>query len=116
MKAKLLASARAPALGSIPPHIPPQAPVEREPASAMSVLENQVFAGRRSYKLVVNMPNLNSAIGSWIIRYAEREQLSGSEPIIAPQVILKSDPAVRGELIDDGSRAHKHNDCLRLRR
>ncbi len=99
MKARLLASTRAPAIVPIPS---PQAPVEREPATALSALENQVFAGRRSYKMVVNMPNLNSGVGSWIIRYSEREQVSESEPITAPMVILKSDPAVRGELIDGG--------------
>ena len=104
LKAKLLASARTPAIGSIPRQATPSpAPVERAPASALSELENRVFAGRRSYKLVINMPNLNAAIGSWIIRYAERgDQVAESEPIIAPEVVLKSDPAVRGELIDGG--------------
>ena len=100
-KAKLLASTRAPAMPPIR-RTAPQSPVERQPGSALADLENQVFAGRRSYKMVVNMPNLNAAVGSWIIRYAERQQVAEPEPIVAPEVILKSDPAVRAELLEGG--------------
>src|SRR5260370_36714111 len=31
----------------------------------------QIFASRKIYKMLVNMPNLNSATGSWILNFSE---------------------------------------------
>jgi protein TonB len=65
-------------------------------------LENHIFAGRRSYTLAVNMPNLNANIGSWVIHFVDREQGVVPTAIAAPEVVKKSDPAYPGELIHDG--------------
>lgn len=46
------------------------------------------------------MPNLNAALGSWIIRYVDREQGLVPVPISTPEVLRKSDPAVPSELTD----------------
>jgi TonB family protein len=97
LRRKLLAAMRPPAIASIPP----RPPLARETAGKPTDLENHIFAGRRSYTLLVNMPNLNAAIGSWIIRYVDREQGLVPTPITAPEVVRKSDPAYPGELIDD---------------
>ncbi len=97
VKAKLMAAMRAPMMTA-----PPRQPAARESTGARSELENRIFAGRRSYTLAVNMPNLNTATGSWIIHFVEREPGAVQSPIAAPEVVSKSDPAYPGELIQDG--------------
>ncbi|MGA8865526.1 MAG: TonB family protein [Candidatus Sulfotelmatobacter sp.] len=69
--------------------------------------EREVFHDRRFYSLTLNMPNLNSAGGSWIIRFAELKQnspaaiSSGStaSDLSAPAAIRKVDPAYPLELM-----------------
>jgi TonB family protein len=82
--------------------IPPRQPLAHESKGPRSELENRIFAGRRSYTLSVNMPNLNTATGSWIIHFVEREPNTAQSPVAAPEVVSKSDPAYPGELIQDG--------------
>jgi TonB family protein len=96
VRAKLLAEMRTPPSASIAHH------PARETTGARSELENRIFAGRRSYTLSVNMPNLNTATGSWIIHFVERVPNLTPSPIAAPEVLSKSDPAYPGELIHDG--------------
>src|SRR5204863_7312148 len=31
----------------------------------------QIFASKKIYKMLVNMPNLNSATGSWVLNFSE---------------------------------------------
>jgi TonB family protein len=49
---------------------PPTRALQAESAGKLSALERQVFGDRKFYSLSLNMPNLNSAGGSWIIRFA----------------------------------------------
>jgi hypothetical protein len=42
-----------------------------ESTAKLSDVERQVFGNRKFYSLTMNMPNLNSAAGSWVIRFAE---------------------------------------------
>jgi TonB family protein len=84
------------------PSIPPHQPLARESNEQRTELENRIFAGRRSYTLSVNMPNLNAATGSWIIHFAERDAGPLAIPIAAPEVLSKFDPAYPGDLIHDG--------------
>jgi len=42
-----------------------------ENAARLSDVERAVFGDRKFYSLTLNMPNLNSAGGSWVIRFAE---------------------------------------------
>jgi protein TonB len=97
LRAKFMAAMHPPAI-SIPPH----QPVAHESTAPRTELENRIFAGRRSYTLSVNMPNLNTATGSWIIHFVEREPGAASSPIAAPEVVSKFDPAYPGDLIQDG--------------
>jgi TonB family protein len=105
VRAKFMAAMRPPAMS-----IPTRQPMARESAGPRTDLENRLFAGRRSYTLSVNMPNLNAATGSWIIHFAERDGARGGErdpgsnpsPIAAPEVVSKFDPAYPGDLIQDG--------------
>ena len=65
-------------------------------------LDMQVFGGRRAYSMILNMPNLNSAGGSWVIRFAELEASSGEKgDLIAPVAEHKVDPAYPMELMRD---------------
>lgn len=97
LRAKLLAAMRPTAIASVPAH----RPLPPATTTTQSELETRIFAGRRSYTLVVNMPNLNSTIGSWIIHYVERTPDSSSSLIARPEVASKSDPAYPGQLIHD---------------
>ncbi|MGB8759783.1 MAG: energy transducer TonB [Candidatus Sulfotelmatobacter sp.] len=49
-------------------------------ASKLSDVERAVFGDRKYYSLSLNMPNLNSAGGSWIIRFAafQKDSTPGS--------------------------------------
>ena len=58
-----------------------------------SPLEQKIFNGRRLYSMTLNMPNLNSAGGSWVIRFAELSSTAGTGEIIAPIAEHKVDPA-----------------------
>lgn len=56
-------------------------------------MERKVFGGRRLYSMTLNMPNLNSAGGSWVIRFAELSSNAGAGELIAPIAEHKVDPA-----------------------
>lgn len=69
-------------------------------------LEQQIFSGRALYSMTLNMPNLNSAGGSWVIRFAELKSSDDSEgankgELIAPVAEHKVDPAYPMELMRD---------------
>ncbi len=88
----LIASARPPRVSSAPAR-------PSESVSKLSEPERAVFAGRRFYSLTLNMPNLNSAGGSWVIRFAEIKNESGSPganssaDLSQPTATRKVDPA-----------------------
>jgi TonB family protein len=98
VRARLMAAMRTPPIASIPPH----QPIARENSASRSALENRIFGGRRSYTLSVNMPNLNTATGSWIIHFVERNPGAAHSPIAAPEVVSKFDPAYPAEVMKDG--------------
>jgi TonB family protein len=60
---KLIANAR-------PPRLSSARPAQPEADSKLSEAERAVFGSRKIYSLSLNMPNLNSAGGSWIVRFA----------------------------------------------
>jgi TonB family protein len=77
-----------PAVSSEPPNFAALAPDAKPEA---------IFAQRRVYSLNVNMPNLNSATGSWILNFTEMRTApggpqSGSREIAAPSPLRKVDP------------------------
>jgi TonB family protein len=67
----------------------------------LSDAERAVFGGRRFYSLTMNMPNLNSAGGSWVIRFAELKQDpdSPAADISQPAATRKVDPGYPSQLI-----------------
>jgi TonB family protein len=64
-------------------------------AAKLSEAERAVFGNRRFYSLTLNMPNLNSAGGSWVIRFAEikHEANAPAADISQPIATRKVDPA-----------------------
>ncbi len=60
-------------------------------------LPEQIFASKKIYKMLVNMPNLNSATGSWILNFSELRMNSEgprlvSSVVSAPGPLRKIDP------------------------
>jgi TonB family protein len=78
---------------------PPRANLPARPpqpeAAKLSEPERAVFGDRKFYSLTLNMPNLNSAGGSWVIRFAELKQDSSADSagLSAPTAVRKVDPA-----------------------
>ena len=52
------------------------------------------FAGRMVYSIAIQMPNITSFSGSWLVWFAEREPVPGAAPpqMRAPVVVRKVDP------------------------
>ncbi|MDP9337560.1 MAG: TonB family protein [Acidobacteriota bacterium] len=66
----------------------------------------QVFASKKIYSLLVNMPNLNSATGSWILNFSELRSSSSaprvtSSDLAGPTPVKKSDPKYPPTLINE---------------
>jgi TonB family protein len=62
----LIASVRPPRVSSLPSRS-----MQPENPAKLSEPERAVFGNRKFYSVTLNMPNLNSAGGSWVIRFAE---------------------------------------------
>jgi protein TonB len=69
--------------------------MQPESASKLSPVERAVFGNRRFYSVTLNMPNLNSAGGSWIIRFAELKHDSDSHDANSPASDLSQPAATR---------------------
>jgi TonB family protein len=91
------------AMAAAPPTIPPQRVQPEAPKPDNDATASAVFGNKRYYKLTVNMPNLTSASGSWVIRFAELHPQAAKAqiPLAAPVPLSKSDPAYPPELISD---------------
>jgi TonB family protein len=64
-------------------------------------MADKVFGGKRYYSLTLNMPNLNSATGSWVVRFAELNEKHDGVPVIAPAATSKLDPIYPPALAKD---------------
>jgi TonB family protein len=80
--------------------------MQPDSAANLSEAERAVFGNRRFYSVTLNMPNLNSAGGSWIIRFAElKHDLSDRDPgahaedLSQPMATRKVDPAYPAQLM-----------------
>jgi len=93
------------------PHAKPDDAPERTGPPNFAALSpaaqpEQIFASRKIYKMLVNMPNLNSATGSWILNFSEMRANSGAPPadsseVSAPGPIRKIDPKYPPTLINE---------------
>lgn len=62
-----------------------------------------IFSSKRVYTLHVNMPNLNSSTGSWILNFSELggavKHVAATDELVSPQPIRKVDPKYPPTLI-----------------
>jgi TonB family protein len=81
----------------------PTANTAQPGAASLTAAEREVFGSRKFYSMMLNMPNLNSAGGSWIIRFAEMKQDSNSPAADLSQPIAtrKVDPAYPMQLMQE---------------
>jgi len=71
-----------------------------------SAQPEQIFASKKVYKMLVNMPNLNSATGSWILNFSELSANTqgphqATADVSAPGPIRKVDPRYPPTLIKE---------------
>jgi TonB family protein len=78
-----------------PPRVSNARPMQPESATKLSEAERTVFGNRRFYSVTLNMPNLNSAGGSWVIRFAELKRETPSHDSAAPAADLTQPMATR---------------------
>ena len=91
---RLLAKATPPRVTAVPQ------PITAEPSAHYPTeLEKKVFGDRKFYSMTLNMPNLNSAGGSWVIRFAELKEDSAHGDLVAPLATRKVDPGYPAELM-----------------
>jgi TonB family protein len=99
-------------VGSPPVLSTPQPPHVPSPASDHGItrsgddrrVEESVFNGRKYYSMLLSMPNLNSAGGSWTIRFTELHPPTDyrvTTDLNGPVALSKVDPAYPQELIHD---------------
>jgi TonB family protein len=85
-----------------PPRVsrtPSSRPATQVSASSATDLDKKVFGSRKFYSMTINMPNLNSAGGSWVIRFAELQNNREKGDLAAPVAVQKVDPAYPLELM-----------------
>jgi TonB family protein len=91
-KQVMLAGNRPPRVGELPRRTGtiPDAP---------KIEETRIFGDKKIYTLALNMPNLVSSGGSWIIRFAQLDDDHVAGSVSAPIAMTKVDPAYPAELI-----------------
>ncbi len=88
----LLAMARHPGLSLPSPRVTTS-------DEAPNAVDERVFRGRKYYTMALNKPNLTSAGGSWIFRFAERGATATSGDVTAPIPLREVDAAYPADLM-----------------
>jgi TonB family protein len=91
------------------PNAPVDDPPERTGPPNFATLSpgaapEQIFASHRVYSMNVDMPNINSVTGSWIIHFSELHQPGlprTATPVNAPGTLRKVDPKYPQDLIQE---------------
>ena len=73
-------------------------PAAEVPEPKATEVDRRVFHDHKFYSMTLNLPNLNSAGGSWVIHFAELNATSGGT-LIAPLPTRAVDPAYPAELM-----------------
>jgi TonB family protein len=89
----LLAKASVPRTGA---NAKPLVPVTED---RVTEADRQVFGVKRIYSMTLNLPNLTSVTGSWVIRFAELKDAQKEGELLAPVLMEKSDPGYPIELM-----------------
>lgn len=78
---------------------PPRVTAKADLPDNQTPLEREVFGDRTSYAMTLNMPNLNSASGSWVIHFAELQEHPPKGTLSAPVATQEADPGYPLELM-----------------
>jgi TonB family protein len=97
---RMIAAAMRPSLPSYHDRQPPAPPPTLSDDPGVSI-ERRVFRAKPYYSLVMNMPNLTSVTGSWIIRFAELKESTDKGLLTAPVATTKVDPAYPPDVLRD---------------
>jgi TonB family protein len=62
------------------------------PDEKLTDLDRQVFGGKPVHSMTLNMPNLNSSTGSWVIKFAELDEGKKEGALTPPASMEKLDP------------------------
>jgi len=91
----------APRPAPVKPDLPRPSDTQKPPAPGNT--EEEIFHDKKFHSMVLNMPNLNSAGGSWILRFAELNPLPGSsdDGLSGPVALAKADPSYPAALVRD---------------
>jgi TonB family protein len=89
----LMAKVTPPRVRSVPQH------TAEISSSNPSDVERAVFGDRKFYSMTLNIPNLNSASGSWVIHFAQMNGEDSKGDLVAPSAEAMSDPAYPLELM-----------------
>jgi TonB family protein len=89
----LLASATPPRVTAVPRRS------AEVPANAANEFERKVFGDRKFYAMTLNVPNLNSAGGSWVMHFAEVKDSEKQGNLVAPVATHEVDPGYPIELM-----------------
>jgi TonB family protein len=100
---RLIAAAMRPNIPSSVSRPPAAAPPPEKSDVEPESIERMVFGPKKFYSLILNMPNLTSASGSWIIRFAELKESDNKVAITAPVAISKYDPAYPADALRDNA-------------
>jgi TonB family protein len=93
-KPRLIADATPPRVTATPPHSLSEVSKDRA-----TDVDRWIFGDKKFYAMTLNMPNLNSAGGSWVIRFAELNPNETKGDLTAPEATQKVDPAYPLELM-----------------
>ena len=93
---RLMADATPPRVSATPPRVLSE--VSKDKATDV---DRWIFGDKKFYAMTLNMPNLNSAGGSWVIRFAELNPNpnEAKSDFTAPEATQKVDPAYPLELM-----------------
>jgi TonB family protein len=91
---RLIADATPSRVTATPPHSLSEVSKDRA-----TDVDRWIFGDKKFYAMTLNMPNLNSAGGSWVIRFAELRPNETKGDLTAPEAIQKVDPAYPLELM-----------------
>jgi TonB family protein len=91
---RLIADATPPRVSATPPHSLSEVSKDRA-----TDVDRWIFGDKKFYAMTLNMPNLNSAGGSWVIRFAELNPNEAKGDLTAPEATQKVDPAYPLELM-----------------
>ncbi len=69
------------------------------PDNKLTDTDRQVFGGKRLYEMRLNMPNLNSTSGSWVMKFAELDGGKHEGELLTPILMEKIDPGYPLELM-----------------